>query len=715
VIVSMEESEIDSEFFAGFLDDYFAECEEHLIVARRALLSLEASVNRPQADRALLDELFRSFHSLKGISGMVGAREAERVAHEMEGYLRAMRQGGATLTPEGLDALIAGVKTLEAVVSAHRHQTPPPDIDPVLARLAGVTSAENAPSESPSGPPPDSLALSTAPAAKALRKGLSEEEGARLEAARRNGLRIWRFEFSPSAELAGRGVGVGSVRERLQGAGELIHAAPLITSLGGVTFEFIVASAADDAEFVAWREDGLSYELYEPPQSAPTAVDNGGARSPAQGSSRAPAHVVRVDLQRLDELMRMVGELVISRSHLENKLNRIESSLPPAEWRSLQETNLAIERQLRDLREGIMQARMVPVGEIFERMQFVIRDLARESGKQVRLEMSGQETEIDKYLVERMTDPLLHLVRNAVSHGLEAPDERRAAGKEIKCRVSLRAFTSGETVVIIIEDDGRGIDREFVAARAREAGLLPAGMELGADELLDVICAPGFSTREEADRASGRGIGMAVVQRTVLELGGSLALDTRVGRGTRFTIELPLTLAIADAMIARVCGQTFAIPQSAVREVIEIDPAAIRALENNEILPYRGGVLPLVRLKRFFGLAGKESRTLHAFVVGSASNPLGLVVDKIVGQREIVVRAMTDPLVQVPGVAGATELGDGRAVLILDAAALARGAAGHRRAFGERKRIEEGGGQTEAHHGRTAAGGRDLSNAGRGQ
>jgi two-component system chemotaxis sensor kinase CheA len=700
----MGESVTDTEFFAGFLNDYFAECEEHLIIARRALLSLEASVNQPQADRALLDELFRSFHSLKGISGMVGAREAERLAHDLEGYLRAMRQGEATLTPEGMDVLITSVKMLEDVVSAHRIQSAPPDITPALERLAGISSEKT--------PPQGPTALAKVIDAQALQKGLSAEEGARLEAARRNGLKVWRFEFSPSPALAERGVGVGNIRERLQEVSELIHAAPLITSQGGVTFEFIIASRADEATFAAWRDDGLSYEIYEPPPSFPMPVNGSEARTqaPVSGLPRAPAQVVRVDLQRLDELMRMVGELVISRSHLETKLKRIEASLPPAEWRSLQETNLAIERQLRDLREGIMQARMVPVGEIFERMQFVIRDLARESGKEVGLELSGRETEIDKYLVERMIDPLLHLVRNAVSHGLESHDERAAAGKEIKCRISLRAFTAGETVVIEIEDDGRGIDCKLVAARAREAGLLPAGVNLDEESLLNLICEPGFSTREEADRASGRGIGMAVAQRTILELGGSLALKTQVGHGTRFTIELPLTLAIADALIARVCGQTFAIPQSAVREVIEIESAAIKVLENNEIIQYRGGVLPLLRLGRFFGLAGEASVSLYAFVVGSWSNPLGIVVDRIIGQREIVVRAMTDPLVQVQGVAGATELGDGRAVLILDATALARSATAYRRAVGGQKMIEEGG-RHSAVRGQTAMDRLEKSNA----
>jgi two-component system chemotaxis sensor kinase CheA len=473
----------------------------------------------------------------------------------------------------------------------------------------------------------------------------------------------------------------------LQSLGELIHAAPQITAESGITFEFILATDADESSFSAWINDGLSYALFDLPSTSVVDAEDADERSGESKVSKAPAHVVRVELARLDELMRLVGELVISRSHLSNKLENIEDVLSPSDWRSLQETNQAIERQLRDLREGIMQTRMVRVGEIFERMQFVIRDFAREIRRPVRLELSGQETEIDKYLVERMMAPLLHLVRNALSHGLESEDERVATGKTAEGILSLRAFTSGGRVIIEVEDDGRGIDVDSVSARAQSMHLIPANTSLDEESLLNLICSPGFSTRDQADRASGRGVGMAIVQNTVLELGGSLIMATELGYGTRFTIELPLTLAIADALIASVGGETIAVPQTSVHEVIQIDPLSVKLLENSEIIPYRGGVLPLVRLTQFFKLKGASSRASHAFVVGSRSHPVGLVVDRILGQREIVVRAMTDPLVQVQGVAGATELGDGRPVLILDAQAFVRNASGLSREFHGQRRL----------------------------
>jgi two-component system chemotaxis sensor kinase CheA len=639
--LSIDERESKESFFAEFLDDYFAESEEHLMLLRRGLLALERFVNSPQIDRPLLDELFRSFHSLKGISGMVGVREAEQLAHEMESYLRALREGEMVLTQEGCDGLVAGTRMLEQVIAARRVQSPAPDIAPVLAQLETIIADD-------------------APAAEERSDGAAAK--------------TWRVEFLPTPELAARGVNVNTVRAQLQNLGELRSAAPRVIPGGGVAFEFVVTSRADESAFAALASHGLTCESI----AEPAAGSDEEKSQPAPAV--APANIVRVSLGRLDELMRMVGELVISRARLEDNLMTAEPDMPASRWRALQETNLLMERQLRDMREAVMRVRMVPVGEIFERMRFVVRDLAREYQKKVRLEISGQGTEIDKLLIERMMDPLVHLVRNAISHGLEGGSERVAAGKPEEGSIALRAFTAAEMVVIEIEDDGRGIDRERIAERARDMGWIKvAGGDLPGDDaelndaaLLELICAPGFSTRDEADRASGRGVGMAVVKETVAGLGGTFALRSKAGRGTKFIIELPITLAIADALIVSAGGQRFAVPQSSVREVLEIEPASIRFLENNEIVHYRGGVLPIVRLGRLFDLEEKYERAFHAFVTGTGENAVGIAVDRIIGQREIVVRAINDPLIQVAGIAGATELGDGRVVLILDAASLVK-------------------------------------------
>jgi two-component system chemotaxis sensor kinase CheA len=647
--------------FTEFLDDYFVECEEHLAVARRGLLSLDAFVGNKPPDRSLLDELFRSFHSLKGLSAMVAVREAERLAHEMESYLSGLTKGRILLSTEGLDALVEGVKSLEQVIAARRDGAPPPHVDRLIARLAALV-------------PDDKRELATAAPPQAASRfiELAAEKTALLKAALQGGARAWRFTFTPSPALAERGVNVNTVRQRLQAAGELIHAAPQVLGEGRVVFSFLVVSQADESTFRAWQSDGLSYAPEAPPESPPNPADE-ASPLPRPARPIMPSNIVRVDLGRLDDLMRQIGELVISRARLDDTVKRLAAKLPAPDWRGLQETNQAIERQLRDLRGGVMRVRLVPVREVFARMQFVVHDLARESGKKIALELSGQETEIDKLIVERMMDPLLHLVRNAVSHGLEMPAERLAAGKPPEGKLVLRAYTTGETIVIEVEDDGRGLDAEAVFAKARRAGLHPvAGTD--AASLLDVICAPGFSTRDEADRASGRGIGMSVARGVAEELGGSLALDTKPGYGTRFTIRLPLTLSIADALIVEVGGQTYAIPQVSVREVVHIHPENVTVLENNELISHHDGVLPLLRLAWFFGLENRTERAFTALVVGAGLGAVGLAVDRVLGLREIVVRPLTDAVIRVSGIAGATELGDGRAVLILDAPTLTRAA-----------------------------------------
>jgi two-component system chemotaxis sensor kinase CheA len=452
---------------------------------------------------------------------------------------------------------------------------------------------------------------------------------------------------------------------------------------GGVTFEFDV-DTDDEAQLAAWRGDGVVYEPRpaDVPAAGPIASGEGvehaltaagvGER-PRDVISTRPTNFVRVDLARLDDLMRLVGDMVVTRARLEDTLQRVERHVPFQEWRNLQDHSGGLERQLRDLREGVMRVRLVSVGEIFRRMPFVVRDLARDNGKRVLLDLVGQSTEIDKFLIERMMDPILHLVRNAISHGIEMPEERVAAGKPAEGTIRLAAATAGESVVLAITDDGRGIHTDAVAARARAAGMLVPDGPIDARALLDILASSGFSTREEADRASGRGVGMAVVRASVEELGGALAVESVPGRGTTFRITLPLTLAITDAIITHVGSQIYVVPQSAVREVIEVDARAIRPIERNELLTYRGGTLPIVRLANVFGIRADDKPRYHAIVVGQGPSAIGVLVDRIAGQREIVVKAISDPLIRVEGVSGATELGDGRLVLIVDVLALSRG------------------------------------------
>ena len=631
-------------FFDGFLDDYYAESEEHLTAAADSLLRLDDSIGHPLAQRAAVDDLFRNFHTLKAISAMVELRSAEQLAHHLEHYLRAIRDGQMPLSPAGTNVLIDGTRRLEDIINAHRGQREQPSIDDLVARV------------------------------EALVRPAPERTGTDAPRVSAQTERRWICRFAPTRELMASGRGVDAVRTRLGELGNIVEAVPQVRPDGTISFQFTVVTTSDTDVAAALHGEPITIlefaEVTEPAVSAEAAAAEpaGAATLPHSTAS----HVVRVELSRLDQLMQGIGDLVISRARLTDSLSRMERHVPAVEWRSVQDNATTLDRQLRTLREGVMRIRLVPVGEIFRRMPFVVRDLARETGRKVLLNLRGQTTEIDKYLIERLMDPVLHLVRNAVSHGIEAPDVRIANGKSAEGTITLSASTVGDVVVLEIADDGRGIDQAAVVAKARQSGLdVPAG-PLDCAALLAILCAPGFSTRDETDRASGRGVGTAVVKQTVEELSGTLTLESEPGESTRFIIQLPVTLAITDALIGRVGPESFAVPQGAVREVIDVASADIRQLEENEIIPYRDGALPLIRLSRLFGIDSAANGHLHVFVVGTGSASLGLAVDRIVGQREIVVRTVADPLVRVEGISGATDLGDGRVVLILDPATLAR-------------------------------------------
>lgn len=646
-------------FITEFIDDLYAECDERLSLVRRDLLALESFLQQPTLDHTLLDALLRNLHTIKGLCGTINLKVAEQLAHQLENYLKTLRHGQIKLSHEGLETLFAGAQLLEQSIMAHRAGSSLPDITAVSTALTSVVgnTASTTPTSTSALSPPHETGQT----------------------------RIWRFEFIPTPTLAERGINVNQIRSRLEGIGKITQATPRPTTQGGgLAFEFLVATAEMEASFAPWQADGLTYTLSEPPPSPPTSpqlaephLTNHGESLPVATRLPAltPSNMVRVDMARIDELMRLIGELVTTRARQDNHLKQLRASLPLAPWRILQETNLALERHLRTLREAVMRVRLVPIGTAFERMQFVIRDLTHQTHKAVKLELTGKETEIDKMMVDKMIDPLLHLVRNAVSHGIESPTKRLAQGKPAEGVIALRAYNTGDMMTIEIEDDGQGIDPIKVAQHAHTQGLLAADTVLDPANLLELLCQPGFTTKTQADLASGRGVGMDVVRNAVTELGGAIALDTQVGKGTRFTIQLPLTLSIADALIISVSGQLFAVPQVAVHEVARLNPAAITVLENNELLLHPRGILPILHLNRLFHLTEpKVDQTSYVLIVGgaSAATAIAMIVDRILSEQEIVVRTLTDPLAQVPGIVGASELGNGKIVLILDVATLTR-------------------------------------------
>jgi two-component system chemotaxis sensor kinase CheA len=647
---------------AQLLDDFFGEADEHLIQIRQRLVRLEASVDKAEPDLKIVKELFQEFHSLKGISALVGLKPAEAVAHATEDFLRLMRDGKAQLTVRGLEVLTDATQKLEQIVAAFRSRKPFPGYDSLLEDLKKQCEQWSAPQPAPS-----------AKAGKEARTSDPSLAGV-IEEAKAKGLLLWRFTFSPTKALDAKGVNVVAVREQLSKIGQILESTSTVKGKNKLAFEFLVATHEAPADLSAWEARGISVEREESESSSPVASPAGP--TPTEETEHnpflAPSHIVRVDLKRLDDLMRITGEMVIHRSRLDTQLTRLNKNGSRVDLTGVMEVNGGLGRSLKELREAIMRVRLIPVAEIFARMPFVVRDLARQTKKKVGLKLSGQETAIDKYLIERLKDPLLHLVRNAFSHGVESPEERVASGKPEEATIELNASTAGDSVLIEVRDDGRGINPNAIIQRAEKLGLeIPETIDN--ESILKILCSSGFSTREDADLTSGRGVGMSVVHATVRELGGNLTLASEEGRGTRFTIRLPLTLAITETFIVEAAGQTCAVPQSFVREILHKTEADIQMVNGIEAVAYKEGVLPVVRLADIFRLPGKSKARFYLLVIVSDRGSVGLLTEEILGQREVVVRTLQDPLIQVSGISGATELGDGKPVLILDGAALTSG------------------------------------------
>jgi two-component system chemotaxis sensor kinase CheA len=390
---------------------------------------------------------------------------------------------------------------------------------------------------------------------------------------------------------------------------------------------------------------------------------------------RSVSQTVRVDIRKLDHLMNVVGELALVRAGVMAVLEELRGHRELAELtRRLHHESRALERKLNELQSGILEVRMVPLGQIFDKLSRVVRRISREAGKEVRLAISGADTELDKLIVEELSDPLMHVIRNAIDHGIERAADRRDKGKPEIGTIAIRAQQKGNHVIIEVRDDGAGFDEQRILDTAMRRGLVDraAAAELTRRELLNLVFLPGFSTRAEATELSGRGVGMDVVKTNIARLSGLIDLASVRGEGTIIVITLPITLAILHALIIRTAGRTYAVPLNSVLESLTLDAHEVRTIEGREVLTVRGQTLFLARIDQVLGLSRSEPAPDRAFVVvvGVAQHRLGFVVDELVGQQDVVIKSLGRALADVPGIAGATELGGQQIVLVLDVAAL---------------------------------------------
>jgi len=672
-----------------FYQVFFDETSEHLASMETLLLNLD--VDNPSLEE--LNAIFRAAHSIKGGSGTFGFTDMTGVTHVLETLLDRLRKEELQLRPEMVDAFLAAGDVLRAQLEHHRGG-PEADagmIEAVCARLNQLSS--DAADE-----------VITAPAPEAVAGGVPEVRHTRMEcdlpASLMNVPAMLTNLLEGLAEIAALDIlhrpDAADPRLSLllttpKSDDELKEVMSFFLSPDEVAFSNADAPREAyglfDAPAAASGDDSFGFFDDVPGLPGETAAS---ATSPGRRLTDSPAietaktgrretdktvtaanseSSIRVSVEKVDQLVNLVGELVITQAMLTDAAGYFD----PIQAEKLLAGLDQLARNTRDMQESVMSIRMLPVSMVFSRFPRVVRDLAGKLNKQVEMKTLGENTELDKGLIEKISDPLTHLVRNSLDHGIETPENRVAAGKSPKGTLTLKASHQGGNVVIEVIDDGAGLNRDRILDKAREGGL-PVHDAMSDHEVWQLIFAPGFSTAEVVTDVSGRGVGMDVVRRNIESMGGSVELESSTGHGTRTVIRLPLTLAILDGMSVGVGGETFIVPINSVVESLQPSLDDIRTLAgDSRMVHIRGEYLPLVSLAEAFNLSGEEDISKGIIVVVEAEDgKAALFVDELLGQHQVVIKSLESNYRKVPGVSGATIMGDGRVALILDVAAVTR-------------------------------------------
>jgi two-component system chemotaxis sensor kinase CheA len=716
-----------SEERASELRELFFESAQELLQAlNEAGLELE---KRP-SDTEIIRTIRRTVHTLKGDSAACGFRELSELAHQFEDVLTP--EIAARNDDSVAQVVLSAADAFDAMLAAYRNKLQLPDETALRELIRGIARGSTAGGTEPNAQPSES-AVPAPPGASPGRAACDGNTAAPSYEPRflwseyeelviqqgSDGRPLFNVGVGIDPQCPFRAAGVQLVRTVLQQCGKVLIVVPeegaaadkietveavlasdhdaqwiaqkcrIPAVVSGVVIRPFVAGAGAAASGVA--DPQMPGPKAEPSGSAPLAASAEGANealSSEKDAEPAPAvveelpasapalseNILRVDAGRIDTVLNLVGELIIGKSMLHQAITEFGRRFPKDPLRGKFADMLARQTQvLNELQRSVMKIRMVPVEQLFRRFPRVVRDLAKITGKSVNLEVSGQDTDLDKSILDALAEPLTHLVRNAVDHGLEPAEERVAAGKPAQGTVRLHAFHQGNQVVVEISDDGRGIDREKVAAKALESGLV-TGEDLEhmtEGEVLELIFEPGFSTAKQVTELSGRGVGLDVVRIVLERMKGTVALHTRPGAGTTFQLKVPLTLAIIKALLFRVNERLYAVPLGAVLEITRASESDVHHVDHHEVLKLRGQVLTLVRLGRMGGKPGapRKGKKVFVIVVAIAGRKFGLVVDRVVGEEELVIKALDHQLVASEVVSGASILGDGTVVLILNIAA----------------------------------------------
>ena len=703
--------------FAQFQEAFFEEAAEHLAIVEEGLLALE---QHPE-DLDLLNKIFRSAHSIKGTSAMFGFNAVAQFTHKMETLLDLLRNGQKTVTPQIADLLLKATDCLKTLIDAAKTNSSVDDetVQRLTVELAAASSASGDAKESASShvprPTPHSplhqYTIAWTPPAWLFQRGLDplqtfKELGSlgtlsevtvdtsrlpdlatidpeicyfswtmKLETAKNRSVVEAVFEFVREDSVltitedavSGSEFQVSSSipkHETRNAQLETVDGEP--KQLGEILVESGVVSRETLNNALA-QQKRVGEILIEQHAVTPLQIEQALQKQhePVAQSKKTDTASIRVDTDKIDKLINLVGELVITQSMLSDLGSRFEMRQMPI----LLERMAQLERNTREIQERVMSIRMLPIGTAFSRFPRLVRDLSAKAGKKIQLVLSGEETELDKTVIEAIGDPLTHLVRNSADHGLEPPEERLDNNKPELGTVRLNAFHEGGSICITVEDDGRGLNRDKIFAKAIKQGLIADNEKLSDDQIWALIFKPGFSTAEKVTDVSGRGVGMDVVKRNIDALGGTVSIKTALGKGTTFTLKLPLTLAIIEGMTVRVGKETYIVPLLSILESIQPKAGTIKTVVGKgELINVRGTYLPMMRMYEVFSLQPEYTEPTKAIllILETEGERVAVMVDEILGQQQVVIKSMEQNFRKVAGVAGATILGDGTVGFILD-------------------------------------------------
>lgn len=651
----------------SYREIFLSESQEYLKNISASLVRLENNA----ADLESLNEIFRCTHTLKGMSATMGYEKIAQLSHQMENLLDELRSQKKQATSEIIDALFACVDVLEQFIQDIRLKRDSKiDISAYVAELQKFLTGETLPvKEKAAGVPLEKLEF-------------DEAELDKAKEAKDKGLNVYQVKILIAENCLMKGARAFLIITHLQRLGEILQASPSIDNLKAGRFQqafaaFLISKEAQEiihkdilniseveAVSIIPAEIAVKAETSEQEQEPQSQL---ASQAQAKHSYIKKIQTMRIPVQRLDRIMNLIGELTIAKIQLVQQVQ--VSKIKP-----LEEISLTLDRLTSTLQDEIMQTRLLPAAYVLDALGRVVRDLSKTQNKEVDLEITGSEIELDRIVLEEIGDPLIHLLRNAIDHGIESPEERKTKGKNPKGKIAIRVARQKGQISIEIADDGRGVDVAKVKEKAVKKGLISQAEVENLDQkkILDIITLPGFSTAKEVTDISGRGVGLDVVKIKMESLGGRLDFESKPGFGTHFFLTLPLTLAIIKAMLVKVQQEILAIPLMNIRETIKIKRNEIKSVQHFEVVQVRNEVIPILHMNRELGLPVTSWETdtadegIPLVIIEYEKKALGLMVNKIVGEQDIVVKPLPSFVKKTKGIAGATILGDGRVALILD-------------------------------------------------